>query len=216
MAFYRTLATLGRDSGLTEDQIVNTWHYEDDEPGVEVASVESWHAELLAFYQSFDDRLSGTLSGVITFTSYNLADDEPRIPVLTEVEALTVSAPGSDLPSECAVVLSFHGAQASGVNMARRRGRVYLGPWLQSQADLVSGDTRVDPTCVSAIATAADAMLGPIGLFGGRWAVYSPTTRASGGSLDASFHDVVGGWVDNAWDTQRRRGARATSRTTFS
>jgi hypothetical protein len=39
------------------------------------------------------------------------------------------------------------------------------------------------------------------------WVVYSPT--------DDAYHEVANGWVDNAWDTQRRRGYKPTSRTTF-
>jgi len=39
------------------------------------------------------------------------------------------------------------------------------------------------------------------------WIVYS--------TVDQAGHEVIGGWVDNAWDIQRRRGELSTSRLTF-
>jgi len=56
-----------------------------------------------------------------------------------------------------------------------------------------------------------------------KWAVFSPTI--AGGwflpdtegppNLPAAYSPVQSGWVDNAWDTQRRRGLEATARTVF-
>jgi hypothetical protein len=45
-----------------------------------------------------------------------------------------------------------------------------------------------------------------------RLAIFSPTTLSSGGSIDDAWNDAVNVWVDDAFDTQRRRGARATTR----
>jgi hypothetical protein len=40
-----------------------------------------------------------------------------------------------------------------------------------------------------------------------KWAVYS--------TVNATGVEVTNGWVENAWDTQRRRGRIATVRTVF-
>jgi hypothetical protein len=45
--------------------------------------------------------------------------------------------------------------------------------------------------------------------------VFSPTTLAGGGSLASSFSSVIGGHIDNAFDTQRRRGPEASARVTY-
>jgi hypothetical protein len=61
---------------------------------------------------------------------------------------------------------------------------------------------------VTTIVTAADIFIGLSGTQDWTWCLYSR-------KLDL-MPEIVGGWVDNAWDIQRRRGYAATSRTTFS
>jgi len=39
------------------------------------------------------------------------------------------------------------------------------------------------------------------------WVVYS--------TVDNAMYPVDNGWVDNSWDTQRRRGVKPTARYTF-
>jgi len=104
--------------------------------------------------------------------------------------------------------LSFQGERTSGQSQARRRGRVYLGPFGSSAGDTTSG--RPSSGLRGGIITAAAA-------FGVQsqaaiewvWGVIS----TAGPSM--SFSEVKDGWVDDAWDTQRRRGEGATLRTTF-
>jgi hypothetical protein len=112
--------------------------------------------------------------------------------------------------------LSFQGAQESGANMRRRRGRLYLPPMDTSSLSLVGGRVTVAAPTVTTIVNAADAMLNMSSTLGLQWAVFSPTTLAETGSYDAAFEDVTNGWVDNEWDIQRRRGTVAQSRTLFS
>jgi len=70
---------------------------------------------------------------------------------------------------------------------------------------------------MQALADAAAAMEDGTVVAGGlsvKWAVYSPTTDAVD-TIDNAFNDVLDGWVDNAFDTQRRRGPAATTRITW-
>lgn len=89
---------------------------------------------------------------------------------------------------------------------ARRRGRIYLGPFGQT----VLGTTAVTSdrplaAAVTAIANAATALATATAGAVVPWVIYSPT--------NGSGAVVTDGWVDNAFDTQRRRGVAATSRT---
>lgn len=76
-------------------------------------------------------------------------------------------------------------------------------PW----TDLVTAAAAVGTTLLAA----GDASSGAW-----TWCIYSPTTETQTASLASSFIPIVGGWVDNAWDTQRRRGLEPTTRTTWS
>lgn len=156
---------------------------------------------------------------------YNYNLDPPRIPDYDEEMPISGTATTyNNLPSENAIVVSMEGAIVSGVNARRRRGRVYVGP-----LQMASGDLDLIPTTmVDAFADAAETwLLTPeVGTVESQLAVYSPYTHHNvpvgqkltpemeedPTKLDDSFNPVVRIWVDNAWDTQRRRGRKATTR----
>lgn len=135
---------------------------------------------------------------------YDLATPMPREPspyTFTLGPASSDVAP--ELPAEVALCASFY----AGRNVQRKRGRVYLGPWIQGvNVDDTLQVERAIPSSVL-IGSVAGALKRLIGKpdTGPRFAVWSPTNQTS---------DIVtAGWVDNAWDTQRRRGQDATLRT---
>jgi len=118
------------DSGLPEDAAVNTFHFEATSISASAADVVSDIQD--AFYKAsfperVDDYLSGLLTGTADVTVYNLADPQPRVPVLETTLSVDLTT-GADLPEEVAFCLSYKAASASGSPPARRRGRIYLGP----------------------------------------------------------------------------------------
>jgi hypothetical protein len=137
---------------------------------------------------------------------YDLADPKPRIPhsdtpiVLTNVDS-------GMLPAEVAVCLSYQAAPESGVPQARKRGRIYFGPITDGRDQVeASVDDRPNTGLTTALREAAVRLIGfNTGTL--YWCVYSSLSGPSG--------PVIGGWTDNAFDTQRRRGAKATVRNTF-
>jgi len=82
-----------------------------------------------------------------------------------------------------------------------------------------SGRVILEPVSQAAIATAAGNLSGGDPTTEAVWVVFSPTTAGpepwSEGVLTSASPQVVGGYVDNAFDTQRRRGTDATVRVTF-
>lgn len=198
------------ETQLAEDNYVNTWHFKhvlgppEDFDNVRdmlrdfYTSVASGQGASITEYMSRQ-----SCSGKWTLKAYNLDDVKPRYPVYMYSETLTL--PNNEaLPTENAVVMSFEAEKVAGEKQARRRNRVYLGPW--STNALVSG--MVAPSLVETLLFAAR------GLFNAAesstswsWKVYSPT--------DDNEIPVQDGWVDNGWDTQRRRGLRATARGVF-
>jgi hypothetical protein len=121
----------------------------------------------------------------------------------------------SNLPTEVAAVLSFHadltGVQEEGAGgtrpRARRRGRVYIGPLGQSSITHAAENPLISSTLTGVLAAAGNAMRVAADADGLPWCVWSRT--------DQVLRPITGGWVDNAPDTQRRRGTDATTRSTW-
>lgn len=155
---------------------------------------------------------AGVMSGNVNYLVYNLDDPEPRVPRYDQVWATGAGgfATQAALPEEVALCLSYEALPESGVAQARRRGRIYAGP-LTLTSLLTTADGRVT-TAAGLAASLGVQMKGlrdaAIGI-SSNWIVYSPTQAQFG--LDPSAV-IQQGWVDNAFDTQRRRGVEATVR----
>jgi hypothetical protein len=226
--------TLPNINAMPEDAVVNTFTFAPDD-------LTSTHQTTLFnavrdFYnvahgtstQPIGTYLSPDLdrgTGKATVRIYDLTghlDGSPHGSPIVELP-MTLHAGGSGgyaLANQLAGVLSFHGdftghpesipggpAGPAGDTKprARRRGRLYLGPIADLATAEESGfnSPRLNApfrgTCTDAAAW----------LMGGadRWSVWS---RA-----DAEVYPVVGGFMDNRIDTQRRRAVKASVRTTF-
>jgi len=229
--WYRAFVTIPHDNGLPKDEVTNGWAFYTPGSGDRDLIASDIDTRLTGFYSALGAYRSSSYTWTaVTVDVIDMLEDQPRVPFYSA--PLTMTEPAStanDMPPEVAVVLSFQAAKTSGVNMRRRRGRVYLGP-----LQLSSGDVQViESGLISAITNAASTFLlnpeAPAGL--SDWAVYSPYTHHGvpvgerytnddefpeiPDALPSSFHSVVTAWVDNAWDTQRRRGTSATTRTTI-
>jgi hypothetical protein len=207
-----------RLSAPPEDDIVHTWNWGGPD-AINVIGALRVFDRLQDFYSltigPSDGSPNDYLANYLNMASasckiYNFADPEPRTPLVDQFFSFATSplAP-NDLPAELATCISYHAAFESGEPPARRRGRVYFGPC--NAAAMIGGSTSaadipVGVQIMEDMIRSLDALLGlNDGLVD--WAVWS---RA-----DNEFRTVVAGWMDNAWDIQRRRGARATARFNF-
>lgn len=212
MPFAVVQAALVRDSLLPEDLSINTWHFNTAD-AVETAGPEIVTA-LDTFYNAIETFLSLCLTGTIQYKMYDLTDPSPRAP---RYEANGAMQPGTTaLPSECAIGLSYRGVFTSGVPNARRRGRLFIGPLSQLGAQTVGPDVRVTAAARTTLGAAAAGVANSSVGTGNVWSVFSPTIAGpppySVPALTAAFATVTQGWVDDAFDTQRRRGAATTAR----
>lgn len=206
MARYRTQVALQMTSALPTDTVTNTWHWQclgpDPLTGLNGAIVS-----LMGFYAAIQDLYSSDVDGAaVLMTTYDLADPEPRVPVRIDPFAFTPGT-GKTLASELALCLSFNAVYTSGEPRARRRGRVYIGPLDESVSD--AQGRRPSPTACTLLADAGEALLTDSDAAAGdwQWCVYSVS--------DDAMYPVTAGWVDNAYDVQRRRGIDPSARYTF-
>jgi hypothetical protein len=221
MANFLTTVQFPAVSGLPEDTVQNDFSWVASDlvtlRAMTTAAIPSFYNTVHApGTVTLASRLSAKLSraaNIATVKYYDVTthlDGSPHgSPVAIEQFTLGAAVDGTCLPEEVAVVLSFHSLLTdipeeigSTRPAARHRGRIYFGPL--NTASNQASDASVEPQTNAALRGAALFFLG---LASAPWSVWS---RAS-----AAMFTVSGGYVDNAFDTQRRRGHRASARTSF-
>jgi hypothetical protein len=204
-------------STLSKDAIVNTWHFRSTSLLVG-EDVNTAYDALVALYTALEIYFSPACNAFPEITFYDLSDDEPRTPLVSASFTFDPSG-GTAMPNEVAICVSFHAAAASGVSPGRRRGRIYLGPFNTGVLATSDFGGIVGNAVGTAINDAVDTFWGTLDSGSCLWSVFSPSTAGPApwteGELSAATFPVVGGHVDNAFDTMRSRGIDATVRDTF-
>lgn len=207
--FFRAQAIFHGHSGLPEDVYVNTFVFRNDVDGQPATVVHQTIADqLFGFYNDIHApgtaplrsyMSSRTLTSQFKVKVYDLGQAPPRTPHEREFQ-MGQMASGA-LPSEVALCLSYYAER----NIKRRRGRIYFGPLAQGViVDAAGEPARPTNALINALA-GAGAWLEDEGFGGVNWHLLS--------GMDGNAYEITGGWVDNAFDTQRRRGEEATART---
>jgi hypothetical protein len=133
---------------------------------------------------------------------YRLGDSVPRQPTIYPINLGAITTTG--IPSEVAAVASFYATR----NLPRRRGRIYFGPLGgTTQLATATGNIILQPALINALVESSRRLRAAAPAQGLNWSVLS--------QVDGVMRPVTAGWVDNAWDTQRRRGETASARTVW-
>lgn len=212
-------------SGLDKDHVTNTFHFVTADAAPDAGEGAEILDQLARFWtvatpsgSALYPFLSRELSGVYQVKMYDLGQPEPRAPFYTAEDNVGAFSGTPDLPGEVAAVLTYHGAPKSGVPFRRRRGRIFIGP-LDGTAMTTAANTppRVSSSFIQTVNEAAERLaeeteeLDVVG-----WVVHSQYATAGDAGLGDGNSAVVGGWVDNAFDTVRSRGVQATAKTLWS
>lgn len=204
MTTFKAQVTLYMTTNILEDAVVNTFWFESSDSAEIINDVPDF---LAGAYDSVRGIFPSTVKqNGHSIKIYSMSDPEPRAPISDTTFNLTTAPTGNPVAPELALCCSFQGARVSGEVQARRRGRVYVGP---HDAGAFATDGRPHADVIDAVAAFGQFIFDGAALMtSGEWVVYSPT--------EASSTPVTNGWVDNAWDIQRRRGVAPTARTLFS
>lgn len=212
-------------SGLPTDVFVTDMAVRDPAGTIDPATVALDIAgKWVDFYNNVDDAGHSIVSklspAVATNFDVHLFDVTAHLngtphgsPVASHVGALGARAATNPLPEEVAIALSIAGDMTGLVERAgatrpkaRHRGRLFLGPWsIAAVAGPVAGHTYIDIALQHSIVFQAAAMRAGLLAQDLDWCVWS--------RKDAAFRSVVGGFLDNAFDTIRSRGCDANGRT---
>lgn len=204
MPNYFAQATLASSTGETADVNVNTFAFTRVSVLDEAGAID-YVAEVKAFYDAV--RFAGGLKGLAqnghNVKIYNAVTTTPNYPLFNITFGLTTAPGAIELPLEVSLCVSYANDTVTSVPTNRRRGRIYISGW---------GET--DNTAGRPVATAYEGLVSAYstyienlsGLDGGIACVWSRTNGA--------LYKIDRVWADNEWDTMRSRGGKATARDT--
>lgn len=236
MALYRIQNILHSSTGIPADDVVNTFHFVTSEELVDEAVAHALNGHVAASYNialadgvwPVSRWLAQDVRGGAAPTVKAYDEGEGGSPIAIDTWAgFSAGFDATSLPSEVAVCLSYK-ADLSGVAeeapdgvdlglapdrpASRKRGRVYIGPL--SRAISVGNPARPDATTIIPSLLKMGTFLGnPTNVVltdvDATWVVVSDQ---AGPGID-HFSTILTCWVDDEFDTQRRRGHKATVRT---
>lgn len=203
-----------RTTGASTDDMTNTLYATSATESLVTIATAMQNNFVNELFQPFaEDYLSEDLfTGAMEFTYWDLT--APVTPFLTGTATFTPAVTAQKVPTDVALCISFQGLKSAGLPQGRRRGRIYL-PCPADQIDVSTGLTVWDPTMVTAVAGMAQAAKDAITTDDCFWVVFSPTILAASSDYALATVPVDNGWVDNEPDTQRRRGLRRGTKTTW-
>jgi hypothetical protein len=233
MSVARAIVIMPYVSGRPEDVAINVLHF-DFGPGAlteSVADTIKLHVNEL-FNTAPPNGASGLtavavsayLSNALTRVAdacsikvYDMGTPEPRIPITRTWTLLASnSTTSNEMPAEVALAVSFYGGQ----NVPRKRGRIYFGPFHISTTTDDATTQRALPGIIvreslgGAVKRLIQKPANPVNL-----TVFSRGLYTVNGvkqtPVPGTSYIATAGWVDDAWDTQRRRGQKATTRYKF-
>lgn len=212
MPVIQAQVVLHTTDGLAENFVTNTLHFFGENDGATADlladAIEDFYDGVTGAGNSISEYLSASIvrtTEVHEVKFYTVDGGPLGSPYATKEFALT-AAPLAvyRLPAEVACCLSFAAAQIGGGIAARRRGRLFIGPLCSDALD--GGTSRPSSSLQTDLLAAGKRLFDAANAAEAEWIIYS----RAGNSTSAVYR----GWVDDACDTQRRRGLAPTSRLT--
>jgi len=190
VGIYKAVISTWADGVNAEDaiQITPTFRTETGESGLDSLAQEildKWQAYISPTFASNQQRVTLYVAGGV----------KPNYPVAQKEENLGQGV-ATTLNRDIALCLSYY----SQFNRPRFRGRLYLPCAI---AGISVTGARPSTTQQQKAADLASVLAG-VGGTNVTWGLWS--------TVDKVFRPTTHWWVDNAWDTQRRRGQKPTSR----
>lgn len=243
MAIIRATAVLRHQSGLARDNCVNTFHftgtadtstfqaignrvrefYEDPVVGGVNAAVAAYIGGQI---NALDVNLY-VIPGTLEPSGRETPAGPPAYVDLGPTSGPFTSArlDTSELPNEVAVCVSYQGTPGPGVVQARRRGRIYVGPLNIAAMEQGAHGPRPAQSFRTTLSLAVTRLANEVDA-DAEWVVYSrpyagrdEIIRPGRAPLPAiaprpaTTVNIDQIWVDDEFDTQRRRGLQRTGRT---
>lgn len=245
MAIIRAQAVLKHVSGLARHNAVNTFHFTGVNNGVTLLDIANRVSDfyvtdlpdtgggiepalkymLSPAYRTLDVHLY-EVPGTLT-DGRETPSGPPILTVLGSTDNL-YSGNTTPLPAEVACCISYQGTPGAGVVQARRRGRIYIGPLNNGTSTKVSDVARPSASFRSTLQKCMLRLIQQVDdnaefvVYSRPYAGRAAIPRADRPDLPAlparpaTTVNVDQIWIDDEFDTQRRRGGERTGRTLVS
>jgi len=216
MAHVLAQVSIQRASGLAEDVAVNTIHFGTVSAAPTAAELDAITLRIQSFYTGgiaptgrITDYFGSNIAGSgHTIKYYNMDLPPPRPPIRSDVLNLFTTS-DTLFPAEIAVCLTLRANPVPGVPRGRLRGRLFIGPLTTAAYGVVgTSDARVRPLMMTAMLNAAVRL-------GARAIPATDPFLMVASPTQGAIYPVTKAEVDNAFDTMRSRGAKASSRVTM-
>lgn len=210
----RALVVIPGKTGLARDVFVNSFAFFHPGGGPTTDADRDAVATLLQhFYQNGATGINalGSYLGQYvdrgtnhcSIKTYDMAEAPPRTPRISTWTMPNLVGGTGPIPNEVALCGSFKSSAQKG---PRGRGRVFIGP-LDAHCVVEADDLTIRPSAavIASLRNALATLKTATAETPYQWGIYShfgPT----------HIHPVTDIWVDNEFDTIRKRGERATSR----
>lgn len=201
MPVYKAQVSFPALNGVGADLTINTFYVDTGVSVMDEAIATFWATLLVDFYESFD-----SIGGMFGYDMelgrakiYDVATPEPNYPLFERALVCDNTSIPFQLPPEVALCVSYHNDSEIAVPRGRRRGRIYISGWGTSNN---SADGRPSSTTYNGLLT---AYTGYVNAVNGGLGVACIWSQVGG-----QAHEIERITVDNEWDTQRRRGRKAT------
>lgn len=185
---------------LPRNRISNTFHMEHVTGGLFDTDLEDIAQDVAAMYQARYGHADKEVQVKVYDT--DAAPNFPRADVVVNPGAFW----SAGHPREVALCLSFSGSHRGN---PRERGRLYLAPYLQTTItiDFERPNAALQDWALK-FYSEPNGSFPDLGGVDWKFGVWSPTSQ--------KFTQSQQAWVNDEWDTQRRRGLRETSRVSAS
>lgn len=223
---FKVVTTIQRRSGIERDAVQNTWQYTGPTANPTSGDFGAWMNNYKAFLDAIHLQLGSCLSGSPTgihVEFFKMTPEKPLPgtglgpPVGLGDMGFTTAPSTASLPGEVSICLTLDGVETVDSERgpggtrpaARKRNRKYLGPLGQTALSIAANTLEAvvsqalrDNLNAAFKTHMYDAMKGA----GWGATIFSPTNW--------QVYPILRTWVDNAFDTQRRRGQDADLRST--
>jgi hypothetical protein len=208
MGLFRIQNSLQDKSLLARDRFVNTIYVTEltpPDPPVwanVAAAVKGFYTAIATYLSEHDESVTNTLK------VYDMNDPPIRQPIYSEIYAQqgTTDQTSLGLPNEVALCLTFKAnAQPLPIRPQSTRGRIFIGPLASKiMAGTLGGETRPNGTAMGVMVSAAIAMNQAL--------VNAGALHVIASTKHHDWFSVMSYSCDDAFDTQRSRGNRPTTR----
>ena len=235
MGSLKTVVTLGAASGLTEDNVVNTFAVETpnaasgaDHGVIAAAFASLYNATAPGATMELRNYLGPQISRAANACSVDLYDIDGKLggqphgsPIFSVPFTLGAGMNQDALPEECALCVTLRGQGWENALVEipddadadtgkerpkqRRTGRFFLGPFISSVNGVTNGRSHPSAAMTANVRAAVLELADALVTGAGSY-------LAVWSKQDSALYRVTHVETDDAWDTQRRRGRAPTVR----